>query len=62
MLDDTTGQSSVLTTYCLTEDDEKFLTDSTTQHVDNYQELLEACQVSTRLNLYIYVNNVYTYM
>ena len=45
MVEDTTGQSSVLTTYCLTEDDKQFLVHSTTQHVDNYQELLEACRV-----------------
>jgi len=46
MVEDTTGQSSVLTTYCLTEDDKEFLTHSTTQLVDNYQQLLEACRVS----------------
>lgn len=47
LVEDTTSQSGVLTTYCLTEDDEQFVTHSTTQHVDNYQELLEACRVST---------------
>lgn len=51
VIEDTTGQSNVLTTYCLTEDDKEFLAHSTTQHVDNYQELLEACRVSTYVHV-----------
>ena len=46
------GQSNVLTTYYLTDDDKQFVTHSTTQHIDNYQELLETCRVST----YYYVH------
>ena len=46
VVDDTTRQSRMLTTYCLTEADKEFLAYSTTQHVHNYQELLEACRVN----------------
>ena len=52
MVEDTMGQSNVLTTYYLTDDDKQFVTHSTTQHIDNYQELLETCRVST----YYYVH------
>ena len=51
MVEDTTGQSNVLTTYCLTDDDKQFVAHSTTQHTDNYQELLDTCRVSTYVPL-----------
>ena len=38
MVEDTMGQSNVLTTYYLTDDDKQFIAHSTTQHIDNYQE------------------------
>ncbi|XP_065895085.1 uncharacterized protein [Dysidea avara] len=48
-MDNTTGQSSALTPFCLTEDDQQYLANNTTQHVEDYQALLENCRARVLL-------------
>ena len=55
------GHSNALIPFCLTEDDQQYLANNATQHVYDYQALLENCHVCICVlssdDLFIWLNH-----